>query len=130
MRTLLAALTALMLFATPVMAGDFEDALVAAKAGDFQKAFRLWKPLAEQGDARAQRNLGLMYEYGDGVPEDDVKAVYWFRKAAEQGAAIAQTKLGLMYANGDGVPKDSAKRSPGIARPPSRDLRMRSSASV
>ena len=78
MRTLLAALTALMLFATPVMAGDFEDALVAAKAGDFQKAFRLWKPLAEQGDARAQRNLGLMYEYGDGVPEDDVKAVDFY----------------------------------------------------
>ena len=56
MRTLLAALTALMLFATPVVAGDFEDALAAANAGDFQKAFRLWKPLAEQGDARL-RNI-------------------------------------------------------------------------
>ena len=54
MRTLLPALTALMLFATPVVAGDFEDGLAAAKAGDHQKAFRLWKPLAEQGDAAAQ----------------------------------------------------------------------------
>jgi len=74
MRTLLAALTALMLLATPVVAGDFEDALAAANAGDFQKAFRLWKPLAEQGNADAQFNLGFMYDNGDGVPKDDAKA--------------------------------------------------------
>ena len=52
MRTLLTALTALMLFATPVVAGDWEDAKAAYEAyeaGDYQKAFRLWKPLAEQG---------------------------------------------------------------------------------
>ena len=48
MRLLISALTALMLFATPVVAGDFEDGLAAAKAGDFQKAFRLWKPRAER----------------------------------------------------------------------------------
>ena len=56
MRTLLAALTALMLFATPVVAGDYVDAWDAYNAGDYQKAFRLWKPLAEQGDARL-RNI-------------------------------------------------------------------------
>ena len=56
MRLLISALTALMLLATPVVAGDFEDGWAAAKAGDFQKAFRLWKPLAEQGDARL-RNI-------------------------------------------------------------------------
>jgi len=49
MRTLLTVLTALMLFATPVMAGDLEDARTAYFAGDYQKAFRLWKSLAEQG---------------------------------------------------------------------------------
>ena len=54
MRTLLAALTALMLFATPGGAGDYEDALAAYKAGEHQKAFRRWKPLAEQGEARLQ----------------------------------------------------------------------------
>ena len=50
MRTLLAALTALMLFATPVVAGDFDDARAAYNAGDYEKAFRLWKPFAEQGN--------------------------------------------------------------------------------
>ena len=61
MRTLLAALTALMLFATPVVAGDYQDGWAASKAGDFQKAFRLLKPFAEQGHARAQTVLGLIY---------------------------------------------------------------------
>ena len=85
MRTVLAALTALMLFAASVVAGDFEDGFAAHKGGSYQKAFRLWKPLAEQGDATAQNNLGLMYDYGKGVPEDDAKAkaVYWYRRAAE-----------------------------------------------
>lgn len=49
MRTLFAALTALMLCATPVVAGDLEDGVAAFKAGDYQKTFRLLKPLAEQG---------------------------------------------------------------------------------
>jgi hypothetical protein len=95
MRTLLAALTALMLLATPVVAGDFEDALAAANAGDFQKAFRLWKPLAEQGNAGAQYNLGVMCANGEGVPMDDAKAVSWYRKATEQGVANAQYNLGV-----------------------------------
>jgi hypothetical protein len=41
MRTLLTALTALMLFATPVVAGDYENGLVAYDAGDYQKVIRL-----------------------------------------------------------------------------------------
>ena len=49
MRTLFAALTAIMLFATPEVAGDLEDGVAAFKAGDCQKAFRLLKPLAERG---------------------------------------------------------------------------------
>ena len=44
---------------------------------------------AEQGDARAQYNLGLMYARGDGVPEDDAEAVRWWRLAAEQGDVYA-----------------------------------------
>ena len=47
-----------------------------------------------------------MYDNGNGVPEDDRQAVFWFRKAAEQGDASAQNNLGLMYANGEGVPED------------------------
>ena len=37
---------------------DFEKGLTAAQSGDFATALREWKPLAEQGDAAAQSNLG------------------------------------------------------------------------
>ena len=60
---------------------------------------------AEQGDSCAQSILGLMYDKGEGVPEDDRKAVKWFRLAAEQGHAEAQFNLGLMYDKGEGVPE-------------------------
>jgi len=88
MRTLIA----LMLFATtPVAAGDSvlhrlrKDALVAFKAGDYQKAFRLYKPLAEQGNARAQNALGSQYDFGEGVPQNYAGAYALFSITAAQG---------------------------------------------
>ena len=66
-----------------------------------------YRQAAERGEAWAQYNLGLMYDNGDGVPEDDTEAVKWYRKAAEQGLANAQYNLGVMYANGNGVPEDN-----------------------
>ncbi len=60
--------------------------------------------LAEQGSAKAQFNLGLMYADGEGVSQNDAEAVNWYRKAAEQGLADAQYNLGVMYDNGRGVP--------------------------
>tara|TARA_B100000029_G_scaffold338092_1_gene330324 strand:- start:3197 stop:3430 length:234 start_codon:yes stop_codon:yes gene_type:complete len=67
MRLLISALTALMLFATPVVAGDLKDAVAAYTAGDYQKALRLFKPLAERGNLSAQHNLGVMYRTGNFV---------------------------------------------------------------
>jgi TPR repeat protein len=63
---------------------------------------------AEQVHAGAQFNLGVKYDKGEGVPEDNAKAkaVKWYRLAAEQGHVGAQHKLGFMYAMGEGVPKD------------------------
>jgi len=83
-----------LLFATPVVAGDFEDAVAAYVAGKYEDSYRLLKPLVEQGDAVAQYNLGVMYAHGEGVSEDDAQAVHWYRKAAEQGVARAQVNLG------------------------------------
>ena len=48
----------------PVAAGDFEVGIAAAQRGDYKTAVSLWKPLAEQGDAIAQNNLGIMYAKG------------------------------------------------------------------
>jgi hypothetical protein len=68
---------------------------------------RLWRPLADQGNSLAQANLGVMYEKGQGVPQDNSVAVSWYRKAADQGYAAAQYNLGLMYAKAvGGVPQN------------------------
>ena len=64
---------------------------------------------ADQGDATAQVSLGVMYEFGRGVPKDEVEAVKWYRKAADQGNADGQNNLGNMYAYGQGVPKDEVE---------------------
>ena len=50
-----------------------------------------------------------MYEFGEGVPENDAEAVKWYRKAADQGHAQAQYNLGVMYYNGDGVPENHVR---------------------
>ena len=62
--------------------------------------------LAEQGDAAAQYNLGVMYAKGQGVAKDFAEAMKWYRKSAEQGNARAQINLGYMYAAGRGVAQD------------------------
>jgi len=61
---------------------------------------------AEQGDASAQSSLGIMYDYGGGVSEDDAVAVRWYQRVADQGHAGAQYSLGAMYATGRGVVQD------------------------
>src|SRR5258706_4627272 len=93
-------------FSGGVIAGPMEDGQAAYDGGDYMTAQLLWRPLAEQGVARAQNNLGVMYESGKGVPQDLNEAVKWYRLAAEQGYAGAQNNLGLIYALGRGAPRD------------------------
>src|SRR5258706_120192 len=88
-----AALVLTVAFARSVAAGPLEDALDAAQRGDYATAIRLWRPLADKGEADAQYNLGVMYDKGQGVTRDYVVAVSWFRKAADQGFAAAQLSL-------------------------------------
>ena len=61
---------------------------------------------AEAGIAPAQYNLGLMYDNGQGVPQNYAEAMSWYRRAAETGHAKAQNDLGFLYSNGKGVPQD------------------------
>jgi hypothetical protein len=90
----------------PVLAAGRQAGLEAADRGDYATALKEWRPLAEQGDAGAQYNLGILHFRGWGVAEDYVEAVKWYRRAAEQGHAGAQLQLGTMYAKGDGVAQD------------------------
>jgi hypothetical protein len=76
---------------------------------DFVKAAISYRKSAEQGDASAQYNLGIMCDHGRGVPQDYAQAAFWYRKAAEQGYAPAQSNLGAAYFEGQGVLQDYAQ---------------------
>jgi TPR repeat protein len=106
MRTLIWALA----LAWPLAgSADYKAGADAFGRGDLAAALSEWKPLAEQGHAAAQINLGAMYLNGHGVARDDAEAMKWFRLAAAQGRPIAQFNIGYMYESGRGVAKDGAE---------------------
>jgi uncharacterized protein len=136
--TLLCALfTALLLqlaVAATGHAGPYEDAQRAYNKRDYATALRLYRPLAQRGNAKAQEALGGMYARGEGVPQDKAEALAWFKMAdnertglkaynksdfatalrifrplADRRQVLAEYILGLMYANGQGVPQDLGK---------------------
>ena len=71
-------------------------ARTAHERGDYAAEVALCPPLAEKGFAFAQFNLGVLYDNGQGLPQDDAQAIAWYRKAAEQGLPQAQVNLGIM----------------------------------
>lgn len=81
----------------------FDAGVAANERGHFATALRAWLPLAEEGVAEAQNNVGHMYEKGLGVAQNYANAMQWYRRAAEQGLAEAQLNIGLLYYYGYGV---------------------------
>lgn len=114
---MLAGLMLMPMFALPSRA-DYEDGERAYKAGKTDAALKVWEPLAEQGDARAQFGVATIYDRyaaasimvgGRDSPraaEERAQALKWYRKAADQGHVGALGKLGEAYLNGISVPKD------------------------
>ncbi|MCB1777491.1 MAG: sel1 repeat family protein [Candidatus Competibacteraceae bacterium] len=93
---------------TPAQAaeGDWDQAKAAHERGDYAAEIAIVRPLAEQGFAFAQFNMGVLYDEGHGVPLDDLQAMTWYRKAAEQGLPQAQVNLGIMHEQGEGGAAD------------------------
>ena len=77
--------------------------------GRYAEALLVYRYLAEQGEAKAQFKLGVMYELGQFVTQDYSQAVSWFLKAAEQGNSNAQYSLAIKYKTGQGVTQDDNK---------------------
>ena len=88
------AIVALILTPSIGAAQDFDAGYASYEDGDLASALREWTPIAEQGDAVAQYNFGLLYSDGEGVRQDDAKAATWYRMASEQGDARARGSLG------------------------------------
>jgi TPR repeat protein len=87
---------ALSLMAGTAARAEFETGWQAYQRGDFAAAMAEWQPLAEQGHARAQYNLGVIYDEGRGVERSRAKAIEWWTKAADQNLAVAQHNLAMM----------------------------------
>lgn len=75
--------------------------LAAFEAEDYTKAFRLLKPLADQGDAEAQCLVANMYHLGLGLERDVLEAVKWYKRSAAQGYGIASNNLAEIFMFGD-----------------------------
>ena len=88
--------------AAPLPAQSVRAGIEAWQHADYQGAVRIWRPLAEKGDADAAFNLGQAYRLGRGVPTNLAAAATWFERASAKGHLDAQTTLGLMlFENGD-----------------------------
>ncbi len=86
-----------MFVASHIQAASLEQGKAAYSGRDYVQTLRILLPLASQGNPKAQAILGIMYDYGQGVPKDRVKAIEWYTKAALQGVAVAQQQLGGKY---------------------------------
>src|SRR4051794_25180579 len=85
MRMLLSAALLLMLAVPrPLMADPVADGIAAYHRKDYATAHRLWRPLAERGNAGAQSNLGVLYATGRGVPKSKELAYMWFNIANDK----------------------------------------------
>ena len=102
------------------MAGPYEDGLAAFQRGDYPTALSLLRPLAAQGDAGAETQLGSMYANGQGVTTDYAAALKWEQLAAKQGLARAQENVGWVYFNGAGVHGTTPRQPSGTYSQPTR----------
>lgn len=105
-RQLRAVLTLAACLAVEIVSADFNSAVEVYRRNEYQSAMKEFRILAEQGDARAQTVLALMYKYGEGAPLDLSRSYYWYMKAAELNYAPAQYHSGVMLAEGLGVEPD------------------------
>ncbi len=95
------ALAALLLAVAPAAEAQSVKAGVEAwQRAEYESAVKIWRPLAEAGDADAAFNLGQAYRLGRGVPISLAAAQTWLERAARKGHLDAQTTLGLLLFNG------------------------------
>jgi hypothetical protein len=80
-----------------------KNLILAVPVAPEMAAVAWYRKAADQGDANAQFNVGVLYESGKGVQKDHAVAVTWYRKAADHGHAHAQCNLGIMYYRAPGL---------------------------
>lgn len=91
-------------FSLSVQAADMQDGIQAFAAGDYDTAMKVYRELADQGDARGVFWMGYLNHYGHGVKKDQVEAYRLFLKSAGMGDVKARQYLGIMTQKGEGTP--------------------------
>ena len=104
-----AAVLAGLLAGAPLASADYESARKAFEREDVRAGISALRAAAHDGDARAQNDLGTLFEDGRLVARDFGRAVFWYRKSAEQGYAEGQLNLGRMYRGGLGMERDERR---------------------
>ncbi|MGM0422362.1 MAG: tetratricopeptide repeat protein [Pseudomonadota bacterium] len=79
--------------------------------GEYGRAIYGLLRLARDDNAKAAETIGLMYRYGQGVPQDNAQAIKWFNTAAEEHRPLSQHHIGVMYFSGHGVGKNMMQAS-------------------
>jgi TPR repeat protein len=96
--------------AVPGFAQDDDDSAdpgaTAFNNGDYAGALKIWQPKADSGDPDAMTNIGVLYQYGLGIPRSMKKAAALYEKAAQLGFVTAQYDLANLYYDGNGVDRD------------------------
>ena len=82
---------------------DYIDGQRAYASGNYDGAITKWTQVAQEGNARAQYNLGWMHANGKGTAQDFKEAIKWYSQSAEQGNVNAQYNLGNLYLRGQGA---------------------------
>lgn len=101
-RVVFVAAISLIAIAAPASGQSVRAGIDAWQRSDYAAAVAIWRPLATNGDADAEFNLGQAYRLGRGVPTNLATAKDWFEKAADQGHLDAETTLGLLlFQSGD-----------------------------
>ena len=108
-RKFLAAFLLALLLPLLAAEADVADGVRAYDAGWYEDALAEFLPAAKAGDAQAQLALASMYQFGEGVAQNDAEAARWTRAAAEAGDAVAQINLSQFFAAGRGVERDAAQ---------------------
>ena len=86
-----------------------KEGFAAYKAGEFKKAYDIWLPLAESGNAEAQFRVGNIYSFARGLEQNDLIAQSWWEKAAYKEHVKAMHNLAVVYDQGKTLPKNVAR---------------------
>ncbi len=92
-------------------AGEYEDGIAAYRDGEYDRAIELLSNAGNQGNAKAQYYLSVLYEGGSGVDKDIQASLRWLERAANGGMVEAQRNLGTYFHDGIDDPDDDIEQA-------------------